>query len=56
MNKKTEKGMGRVLTLMENGSGKETSMKVNTRTGNFMVKEHTLHLMGISMKENGRRG
>ena len=44
-----EKGMDRVFTLMEKGSGMETSMKVNTRTGNFMVKEHTPHLMETSM-------
>ena len=43
------KNMYGVFTLMEIGSGKEISMKGNTRMGKNMVKEHTLGLMELSM-------
>jgi hypothetical protein len=35
--------------LMENGNGKERSMKGNGRMERKMVKEHSLHLMEKSM-------
>ena len=49
LNSRMGKELVKKLPLLEKGNGKVKNMSVNTRIGNFMVKEQKLFLMETNM-------